>query len=300
MIDPAGYTRFLSAPGLVIIAREGADLSFLQRVWNDVNLQLALMAVAVVLELAAYAWQKRGRYCWATGVTSLPLLLAERFAHVGTLGIRFAVYALVAGLTVGSKIRLEGWTSWIVYFFLADFIYYGAHRCHHVVRILWANHSVHHSITELNALGGMQLGFVPVIAGNWLFGLPFVALGFDANRLNTGFGIVIAYQIFIHTEVIRTLGPLEFLLQTPSRHRVHHGTNPEYRDKNFGGVTMLFDYLFGTAQREIPGVVATYGLVQGQPFGRNPLVHGVRGYVECFRFYRESLGRLISLRSRDA
>jgi hypothetical protein len=116
----------------------------------------------------------------------------------------------------------------------------------------------------------------------WIFTLPFVALGFRWEDLIAVLFFILNYQFFIHTELIKTLGPLEYLVQTPSLHRVHHATQDEYLDKNFGGITLLFDYVFGTIQREINEIKPAYGL-RDEPIHRNVFSIVLFGWMQMIR-----------------
>jgi hypothetical protein len=114
---------------------------------------------------------------------------------------------------------------------------------------------------ELTFSAAYRLNWTPLLSGAWLFFLPLVWLGFDPALV---FGIVSAsllYQFWLHTTLIPRLGPLEWMLNTPSSHRVHHASNPEYLDRNYGGTLIVFDRLFGTYQAEDPAIAIRFGLV---------------------------------------
>ena len=111
---------------------------------------------------------------------------------------------------------------------------------------MWASHSVHHSIEEMVFSAAFRLSWTPLLSGVFLFYLPIIWIGFDPKYV---FGFVSAgllYQFFVHTELVPRIPGLEWIINTPSAHRVHHASNPEYIDKNFGGVLLGFDRLFST------------------------------------------------------
>jgi sterol desaturase/sphingolipid hydroxylase (fatty acid hydroxylase superfamily) len=142
---------------------------------------------------------------------------------------------------------------------LWDFIYYWDHRWMHEIRLLWANHVTHHSSRRYNlstALRQPWSGFLTF----WIFA-PMPLLGFPTAKTMKAGQLNLLYQYWIHTEVIDRLpAPVEAAFNTPSHHRVHHGTNPEYLDKNYGGILIVWDRLFGTFEPEVRRV--TYGLTK--------------------------------------
>jgi sterol desaturase/sphingolipid hydroxylase (fatty acid hydroxylase superfamily) len=138
-----------------------------------------------------------------------------------------------------------------------DFIYYWNHRFMHESRYMWAHHVVHHSSERYNLSTALRQPVADVLATF----VPYSALclaGIRPAHVETAHGLNLLYQYWIHTDTIRSLGPAEEVLNTPSHHRVHHGSNPEYIDRNHGSILIVWDRLFGTFQREQAPVV--YGL----------------------------------------
>jgi len=145
------------------------------------------------------------------------------------------------------------------HFLADDFVYYLYHRTHHEIRVLWASHVVHHSSERYNLSTALRQ---PVAEGVTLT-VPFGVLGLLGVRpalIEHARGINLIYQFWIHTETIRRLGRLEKVLNTPSHHRVHHGSNRQYLDRNHGSILILWDRLFGTFEEEDERVV--YGLTR--------------------------------------
>jgi sterol desaturase/sphingolipid hydroxylase (fatty acid hydroxylase superfamily) len=142
---------------------------------------------------------------------------------------------------------------------LVDFMYYWDHRLGHRVRALWAfSHSVHHSSPLFNQTTGLRISFVDGFISPWYY-TPIIFLGFDPLLVASAFGVILAYQQWIHTETIGKLGWFDVLFNSPSNHRVHHGVQEQYLDKNYGAIFMIWDHLFGTYEAE--GEAVTYGLV---------------------------------------
>ncbi|MBS0642120.1 MAG: sterol desaturase family protein, partial [Proteobacteria bacterium] len=157
-------------------------------------------------------------------------------------------------------------------FVLVDLAFYIEHRCSHRVRLLWASHSVHHSSEKMLATTAFRLSWTPVISGVFFFYLPIVWIGYDPRWVYGMVSASLTYQFFVHTETIPRVGWLEWLINTPSAHRVHHASNPEYLDKNYGGVLLIWDRLFGTYEAERRSLRIRYGLTHDRSSPNNPFV----------------------------
>lgn len=151
-----------------------------------------------------------------------------------------------------------GVATWLFAVVLVDFVEYWNHRAGHRVRFLWANHVQHHSSTYMNFSTSLR---TPLSSFSNLVCFPWLAIfGIQPWIIFAAFSINAIYQLWLHTEMIGKLPrPIEFVFTTPSHHRVHHGSDGQYIDKNFGGIFIVFDRLFGTFQPEEAPV--TYGLV---------------------------------------
>jgi sterol desaturase/sphingolipid hydroxylase (fatty acid hydroxylase superfamily) len=154
----------------------------------------------------------------------------------------------------------QRWWSWVVLFFAEDLCYYWFHRSHHEVRLLWAAHVNHHTSQYFNLSTALRQPWFTPVTGP-IFWLPLAFLGFPPAMILTVQAISLIYQFWIHTEVVRKLpAPLEWLLNTPSHHRVHHGKNISYLDRNHGGVLILWDRLFGSFTAEDEREPVRYGI----------------------------------------
>ena len=150
------------------------------------------------------------------------------------------------------------WALWILTFVMIDLVFYFYHRISHRVNFLWAIHMSHHSSTEMNfAVSLRQAWLGPVSKIPFFAILPLI--GFDPTIIAVAGVISTLWGVVGHTQMVGKLGPLEWILNTPSHHRVHHGSNPEYIDKNYGNLLIIWDRLFGTFEPEKAKV--TYGLV---------------------------------------
>lgn len=158
----------------------------------------------------------------------------------------------------------------IVYMVLIEFYYYWTHRFSHAFSIGWANHASHHSFTKLNLINGARIGVTTPFALYFFAVIPLFALGFSPQIFAAYLKWHLLYQLLVHTELIGRLGFLDHIFNTPSNHRVHHGTQDIYKNKNFGSITVVFDRLFGTYQPELESEKPVYGLAEG-PVSQNPL-----------------------------
>jgi len=139
----------------------------------------------------------------------------------------------------------KAWT-WPVLFLAVEFSYYVHHVAMHRIRWLWATHAVHHSPTKLNLSAAVRLGWGGYLTGGFLFYLPLIVIGFHPAAVLGVLGLGLFYQFFLHMASPPSLGVLEWVLNTPRHHHVHHASNPGCLDRNFGSVLIVFDRIFGT------------------------------------------------------
>lgn len=188
-------------------------------------------------------------------------------------------------------VRPSALASWVAVFLLVDVGQYLVHRLSHRVNLLWACHAVHHSSGELNlAVAVRNSSFHGLFI--WVFFLPGAWLGVPWHMVAVCYGINVLYQFVLHTRMIRRLGPLERVFNTPSHHRVHHGREPKYLDRNFGGVLIVWDRLGGTFQveEEEPDF--------GPPLpSYNPVWANVHGFAQIAAAWRMASGGRERLRA---
>ncbi len=220
---------------------------------------MALFGLAFLLALVSETlWdvvrgqRKKLGETFLNGVIAVVAVLLERTIY----GLVFVVGLWLATPFAIGAMPNSWWVLPLV-ILAADFTYYWMHRLEHEIRILWANHSVHHSSPEFNFTTALRISWVDSLI-EWVFFLPLILLGFSLAQVIVGLSVVIAYQSWIHTEKVGKLGWLDKVLNTPSTHRVHHGCNPQYIDKNYGGILILWDRIFGTYETEDEPVI--YGI----------------------------------------
>ncbi|MEO1079700.1 MAG: sterol desaturase family protein [Pseudomonadota bacterium] len=221
----------------------------------------AFLILAIAIVLGEMLWRRSSR----------------RSYDFGALGATLAIYAgqILASAVTASVVVLvwraayelapiqwddSDWRVWLACFFLVELVYYWEHRLSHTVRWLWATHAVHHSPNELVLPAAFRLGWTGLVSGGWLFFTTVAFVGFPPFMIALWLVGGLRYQFFLHTEYVGRLGPLEWILNTPSNHRVHHSSRQEHVDKNFGSVFMVFDHLFGTYAGEKTGTDMCYGL----------------------------------------
>lgn len=162
--------------------------------------------------------------------------------------VSLAVYSYVYHFSILTPKTSIG--LWLTAFFLCDFVNYLYHYLGHKTRILWAAHVTHHSSIHYNLSVGFRINFIHSFY-RFLFWVPLCLVGIPPQMILFFETFSAIFGYIIHTESIKKLGVIDLVFNTPSNHRVHHGSNPEYIDKNMGGILMIFDHLFGTYQREI-------------------------------------------------
>ncbi|MGC2083738.1 MAG: sterol desaturase family protein [Bradyrhizobium sp.] len=261
-------------------------------------LKFALPAVIAIatMEAIVLAGVMRRSYNWRAYLASL----------ADALGREYLVYAFVplslATPAIGFAWRhrlftvpLDSVSAVVLLVILQDFSYYWFHRCSHRVRWFWATHAIHHSSNEFNLAAAYRFGWTGRLTGAAIFYVPMIWLGFAPGPVFVAAAINLLYQFWLHAEWIPKLGWLESVLNTPSHHRVHHAANAEYLDRNYGGIFIVFDRLFGTFVAERDDLPCRYGLVTPLR-SNNPLVIAVHEW----RALGRDLWRARSWRERFA
>lgn len=211
----------------------------------------SIFMVVLLVELAYDTLTKRGKG-FADSVSNLTFVGIE-------IVLGFTLYSM---LLIALLVQVESYAafhipitpwSWFFCLIATDFTYYWMHRSEHQVRVLWAYHSVHHTSNQYNLTTAVRLfWFLDLFM--WVYYIPMVLLGFDVAQILTCLLVIFTSMTWIHTEKIGRIPVLEWIINTPSFHRVHHGRNKIYIDKNFGGLFSFWDRLFGTFEPEVEKV----------------------------------------------
>lgn len=216
---------------------------------------LVMIAIEVCIDLYKSAGLYQGRDTLASMGLLAGNILGGTLIKGGALVLSLAVYQYRL-FDLSSSLPL--WAQWALTFILIDFVFYFYHRLSHRVRFLWAIHMNHHSSEQMNfVVAFRQAWFGPVSKIPFFIVLPLI--GLDPTITIVAGVISTLWGVIGHTQIIKSMGSLEWILNTPSHHRVHHGSNPEYIDKNYGNLLIIWDRLFGTFAKEQAAVV--FGLV---------------------------------------
>jgi sterol desaturase/sphingolipid hydroxylase (fatty acid hydroxylase superfamily) len=189
------------------------------------------------------------------GIGSLILGLGTKFLGFGLFLFlyQFDVFGLQQHL------GMDKWYAWLILLFADDFSFYWHHRSSHQIRLLWAAHINHHSSVNYNLAVALRQSWTEIIY-KYIFWMWLPLIGFHPIMIFTMMGISLLYQFWIHTRIIKRLGPLEWIMNTPSHHRVHHASNARYLDKNHAGIFIIWDRLFGTFQEELDEDPVVFGI----------------------------------------
>ena len=202
--------------------------------------------------------KKKNNYRLNDTVTSIGLGLMSRYPALLGLGVQGLVYAFISKqFNLGLLTSYDPYV-WVVAFVMYDLSYYWLHRSHHQIKVLWASHVVHHHGEEYNLSTALRQTGTDFLF-KWIFYTPMLLLGIPVEIFVTVAALNLIYQFWVHTEHIKRLGILDYILVTPSNHRIHHAQNKEYIDANYGGVFILWDRMFGTFIDERDDLKPIYG-----------------------------------------
>ena len=235
-----------------------------------------LLALAVLAEGAWSALRRKGAYNLKDSLSNTSIAIVNNVMKPVTLAWKYAVFVWVADrfqfFTLAEALPDARWAvllTVVVTFLVADCAYYWYHRLNHEISVLWTMHHTHHSSLWMNMTTALRLNWVANFISPVFFA-PLMLLGLSPELVTASLAFGLFYQFFLHTQSVPPLGWFEGkLLNTPSAHRVHHGSNPVYIDKNYAGALIIWDRLFGTYQAEVEPV--RYGVTTGF-VGHNPLV----------------------------
>lgn len=246
---------------------------------NYVVLAIPVFFALIGLELLLTRVLERDSYTLADSLSDLSCGIVQQLVEVFAKTALFAGYVFLYGAFRLFEIPLSSAAAWVGCFLGVDLAYYWFHRVSHRVNAVWATHVVHHQSEEYNLAVALRQG---AFQGwfSWVFYLPLALLGFPPLMFLTLSAFDTLYQFWIHTRVIGKLGPLEWVLNTPSHHRVHHACNPKYIDRNYAGTLIVWDRMFGSFKEEQDEPV--YGITK--PLRSwNPVWANLHVWVDLFR-----------------
>ena len=242
---------------------------------------LAIPAFLALLfaEAVAGAVMRRDIYEIKDAAASVTMGLGNVFVDLLAKALQFTFLSWLHRFAIFS-IGFQWW-AWVLLFFGDEFSYYSFHRISHECRFFWASHVVHHSSQRYNLSTALRQTWTGTFT-SFVFWIWLPIVGFAPVMIMTMKAISLLYQFWIHTELVRSMGPLEKVLNTPSHHRVHHGSNPRYIDRNHGGTLILWDKLFGTFEPENPADPPRFGLTHNIAT-YNPVRIAFHEWLQMFR-----------------
>lgn len=244
-----------------------------------IHFAIPAFLLLVLAEAIADAVMRRDLYEVKDTAASLAMGAGNVVANLLSKALQFSVFSILHRFAV-FQIGYQWW-AWVLVFFADDFTYYWHHRVSHESRLFWASHVVHHSSQRFNLSTALRQTWT----GNFfsfVFWLWMPVVGFPPALILSINAIGLLYQFWIHTEFVRSLGPLEAVFNTPSHHRVHHASNARYIDRNHGGTLIIWDRLFGTFVPEHPCDAPRYGLTQNI-YTFNPLRISFHEWADLWR-----------------
>jgi alkylglycerol monooxygenase len=253
---------------------------------NYILYAIPFFVALIALELLVDRWRGLSTYRLADAINSLSAGVLSQISGLLSKGLALLTYAFAWQHLALFEMPVEPLWVWLVAFVLYDFCYYWNHRFGHERNVLWAAHSVHHQSEDYNLSTALRQTSTGFIFG-WIFYLPMALLGVPPLVFLTVAALNLLYQFWVHTRHIGKLGWFEWVFVTPSNHRAHHAQNAVYMDRNYGGVFILWDRLFGTFQEELDEQPVIFGVTR--PLASwNPLWANVQFYVELYRDARRA------------
>jgi len=248
-----------------------------------IALAVPFFLLAIVIELMVDRARHKGLFRANDAINSLSAGILSTTTGYFTKLLKFVIWGFVLQNFALIDMPLswfdtspQGIALWVAAAVGWDFCYYWFHRFSHEISILWAAHAVHHQSEDYNLSTALRQTSTGFLFG-WIFYLPLFLIGFPLEVLITVNAINLIYQFWVHTQVVRRLGMLDFILVTPSNHRVHHAQNERYIDKNYGGMLILWDRMFGTFEDEHDDEPVVFGvrkpLASWNPFWANLQVY---------------------------
>ena len=241
--------------------------------------------------LARKARQQGKTYPWHEMGLSLVDMIGRKLMAFLPLSLAAPIFALAWQHRIFT-VEINTALAVLLLFVGQEFCYYWYHRASHRIRFFWATHAVHHSPNELTLGTAYRLGWTGKITGTAIFFAPLVFLGVRPEVVLATLSLNLLYQFWLHTTWIPKLGWFEYVFNTPSAHRVHHASNVDYLDANYGGVLIIFDRLFGTYVAERDDEPCRFGLVHPTTT-HNPFVNQFEHWVSLGKDMMAS-GNLLS------
>jgi sterol desaturase/sphingolipid hydroxylase (fatty acid hydroxylase superfamily) len=251
-----------------------------------IQLAIPSFVVLMVAEAVADALLRRDLYEVKDAAASITMGLGNVAVNLVAKTMQFGIFSVLYRwrlFNLGTQ-----WWVWGLLFFCDEFSYYWFHRTSHECRLFWASHVVHHSSQRYNLSTALRQSWTGTFYG-WIFWMWLPLVGFRPIMVLTMQAISLLYQFWIHTQLVERMGALEVVLNTPSHHRVHHGSNARYIDRNHGGTLIVWDRLFGSFEPEDPADRPRYGLTKNI-HTYNPVRIALHEWADMIRDVRQAPG----------
>ena len=210
---------------------------------------IPVFLVMIFIEIVATILRKKDYYRLNDAISSLSLGMMSVSSGILTKVIEVAIYTTIFSFTAFFELSAGDWWVWLFAWFFYDLCFYWAHRKSHEINILWAAHAIHHQSEEYNLTTALRQSSSKFLL-SWIFYMPLAFIGVPPVVFFTVALLNLLYQFWVHSRHIPKLGWYELFFVTPSNHRVHHAKNKKYLDKNYGGVFIIWDRMFGTFVEE--------------------------------------------------
>ena len=246
---------------------------------NIINLAAPALLVLVALEVIADALMRRDLYEIKDTAANITLGIGNILVNTVARAVQFSIFTFLhrfAFFHIGYQ-----WWGWLLAFFADDCTYYWYHRSSHSCRLLWASHVVHHSSQRYNLSTALRQTWTGSFT-SFIFWLWMPVIGFSPAMIMAIGSISLLYQFWLHTGLVRSIGSLELVFNSPAHHRVHHACNPKYIDRNHGGTLIIWDKLFGTFEHEDSADSPHFGLTK-DIHTHNPLRIAFHEWKELLR-----------------
>ncbi|MEL6670628.1 MAG: sterol desaturase family protein [Bacteroidota bacterium] len=253
---------------------------------DPVTYAIPFFLLLIGLEVFLSVKDSLGTYELKDSMANISMGIGSSIIEILTKTLAFLAFEFLHQFALFPQLEWQWWV-WVLCFFLEDFSFYWHHRLSHEIRFLWASHINHHSSQKFNLSVALRQSWGERFY-KYFFWLWLPLLGFEPLMVMTLLSTNLIYQFWVHTEKIDRLGPLEWIFNTPSHHRVHHAVNPIYLDRNHAGTLIIWDRMFGTFQQELPEEKPIYGITENIDT-YHPWQIAWHEYVNIFRELKQPL-----------
>lgn len=239
---------------------------------------LFLFIVLIIIEIFIVTINYKTNYDYSDSAGSVGVAIGNLIFKPITKGFLFLVFSFTQNFAI-SHFPINNVWVWVAGFFAMEFAYYWQHRFMHEIRFMWLSHMVHHSSNVFTLPSAIRLSWVSLTSLSWVVYLPLVIIGFPPIMIAILMSLNLSYQFLLHTEIFGKWHLWGIIFNTPEHHKIHHASNEEYIDKNYGGILIIFDKMFGTFASIKPQAKPKFGLTK-PILSNNPFVIVFSGWYD--------------------